>query len=136
MSEMDIIENWPEISTLARQHRVPVVVMVDQLDCPYCRIVEGEYFAAIFASGEFDDRAIFGKISLDAGKYIINESGRKTATRKFLEKYKANLTPTILFLDSEQNQLVEKMVGLLTPDYYLYYLEAAIKKAHQLVTSS
>ncbi len=132
---MEKITNWSEVSTLARAKRIPVVVMVDQMDCPYCRRVEGEFFAAIFASKAFNEQAIFGKISLDAGETIVDDNGEQVVTRNFLERYSANLTPTVLFLDSEKNQLMDKMVGLLTPDYYLYYLEAAIKKSYKLLNS-
>ena len=59
---MQKISNWEEISAQARTERMPVVIMVDQDHCPYCRRVEDEFFAAIFASGEYNDRVLFGKI--------------------------------------------------------------------------
>jgi hypothetical protein len=72
------------------------------------------------------------KISIDEGELIGSADGN-ISTRDFLRGYDAGFTPTVLFLDADKNQLIEKMVGLTTPDYYGYYLEksinAAIRKA-------
>ena len=125
---MDKITDWKLISGQAKSQKIPVVVMVDQENCPYCRRVESEFFAAIFAGGEYESRVIFGKISIDEGETITSGYG-KTSTREFLRGYDAGFTPTILFLDADKNQLVEKMIGLTTPDYYGYYLEKSINVA-------
>ena len=124
---MDRIDNWQQVAQRSRQQKIPVVVMVDQEDCPYCERVEREYFSALLANGEWNDKVIFGKISLDSYETIINPAGESVPTRQFLAKFKASLTPTILFLDSDGTQLTDKMIGLSTPDYYLYYLEKAIE---------
>ena len=128
---MQTITNWKEISALSKQKQIPIVIMVDQEDCPYCDKVESEFFAAILAGKEFDDKAIIGKMSLDDGHYVVTETNEKMPSREFLHAFAADFTPTILFLDSEANELVEKMVGLSTPDYYGYYLEKAIKLSYQ-----
>jgi len=126
---MKTINSWLDISQRAKQSNLPVVIMVDQEDCPFCRRVESEFFAAIFANGELTEQAIFGKISIDAGETIVDASGAEISTRSFLIPYETNLTPTILFLNSEKKELSEKMIGLMTPDFYGFYLEQSIKKA-------
>lgn len=125
---MKKITDWQLISDRADTLKMPVVVMVDQEDCPYCRQVESEFFAAIFAGGEYENRVIFGKISIDAGEMISSTQGL-ISTRDFLRGYDAGFTPTILFLDADKNQLTEKIVGLTTPDFYGFYLENAIRAA-------
>ena len=125
---MKKLTDWESIADRAASQKIPVVLMVDQEGCPYCRRVESEFFAAIFAGGEYENRAIFGKISIDEGEIITSAEG-DVSTRDFLRGYDAGFTPTILFLDADKNQLIEKMVGLTTPDYYGFYLEKAIKAA-------
>ena len=36
---MDKIQNWLEISARVKQKNIPVVILIDQEDCPYCRRV-------------------------------------------------------------------------------------------------
>ena len=132
---METITSWKQVATISAQQRIPIIVMVDQEDCPYCDRVEGEFFSAIFAGGEFENAAIFGKISLDDSESIVTQDRGVISTQEFLRPFFADFTPTILFLDSQANQLVEKMVGLSTPDYYGYYLEKAIWQAHHLLNT-
>ncbi len=126
---MEIIKDWQQIATQSRDNKWPIVVMIDQEDCPFCRRVEGEFFAAIFASGEFRDRALFGKMSINAGDSVLDQDGRPVLVESFLSDLNTNFTPTILFLDADKTELTEKMVGLSTPDFYGFYLERAIKKS-------
>ena len=132
---MEKIKNWSQISAHLRQQNIPVVVLIDQEDCPYCRRVEGEFIAGIEASGELAGRVIFGKISIDAGETIVDQKGNIVSTRDFLDGLNTSFTPTILFLDGDKNELVEKMIGLSTPDYYGFYLEQSIKKAIKTLQS-
>lgn len=125
---MKTITDWDDVAQQAAHAALPVVVMVDQDDCPFCRRVESEFFAALIAGGEYDGRALFGKISIDAGANI-SVHGQEQPTRQFLREFKADFTPTILFLDWQKHELHESMVGMLTPDYYIYYLEQGIQSA-------
>ncbi len=129
------IQNWLEVAAQIRRQNIPAVILIDQEDCPYCRKVEGEFIAGLVASGELDGQAVFGKISIDAGETIVNQEGDTVSTRDFLAGLNTSFTPTILFLDGEKNELVEKMIGLSTPDYYGFYLEQSIKKAIETLRS-
>ncbi|MXZ81406.1 MAG: thioredoxin fold domain-containing protein [Gammaproteobacteria bacterium] len=126
---MDRIADWTRISSGASANGRPIVVMVDQEDCPYCRRVEEEFFSAVLASGRYRDQVVIGKISIDSGETIIDENGQEVSTRDFLAEYGADLTPTILFLDHNKREIAERLIGLLTPDYYVYYLERTIETA-------
>lgn len=125
---MKTITNWDVVAQQAAHAALPIVIMVDQNHCPFCRRVESEFFAALFAGGEYEGRALFGKISIDAGENIV-VNGQQQSTRQFLREFEAGFTPTILFLDWRKQELHEGMVGMLTPDYYIYYLEQGIQAA-------
>ena len=133
---MQKLTDWQSVSSSAAAGNQPVIVMVDQDHCPYCRRVELEFFAAILAGGEYRGRAIFAKISIDEGETIVDSNGDLVETREFLRGYDAGFTPTILFMDAGKKELVEKMVGLTTPDYYGYYLEQAIRQAIKAASSA
>ncbi|MGI9318809.1 MAG: thioredoxin family protein [bacterium] len=132
---MEKIQNWKEVSAQLRQENIPVVILIDQEDCPYCRRVEGEFIAGLVASRELEGQAVFGKISIDPGETIVNQDGDTISTRDFLAGLNTSFTPTILFLDGDKNELAEKMIGLSTPDYYGYYLEQSIKSAINILRS-
>ncbi|MCY4219543.1 MAG: thioredoxin fold domain-containing protein [Gammaproteobacteria bacterium] len=130
---MDKITNWSRATGAGqtRSSKYVVVVMVDQEDCPYCRQVEEEFFSAILASGQYQDSVSIGKISIDAGETIIDQDGKEISTREFLAAFETNWTPTVLFLDYQKREIADRLTGLLTPDYYVYYLERSINTAIQ-----
>lgn len=127
---MDKITNWSHIIRKASAKAHVVVVMVDQEDCTYCRRVEDEFFSAVLASGRYHrNSTTIGKISIDAGETIIDQHGKEISTRDFLAEYQTDWTPTVLFLDHQKREVADRLTGLLTPDYYVYYLERSIDKA-------
>ena len=126
---LERIKDWQSISLLSSSNRIPVVLLVDQEECPYCRRVESEFLAAIFASRKFENRVIFRKISIDPGETIIDASGKSISTLLFVRPFRTQFTPTILFLNANKEEVAEKLVGLSTPDYYGFYLEQNIDKA-------
>ncbi len=132
---MDKITNWNRVTGQTRASENVVVVMVDQEDCPYCRRVEEEFFSAILASGQYRDSVSIGKISIDPGETIIDQGGQEISTREFLAAYETDWTPTVLFLDHQKREIADRLTGLLTPDYYVYYLERSIDTAIQNLQS-
>ena len=126
---MEKITDWPQIASESKSTGKPVIVLIDQYDCPFCRRVEGEFFPAIFANAEFKGKALYGKISIDDGETIVGPEGSVMGTREFLGDVGEFFTPTILFYDDQQNELSEKIIGLSTPDFYGYYLEQGIKES-------
>ncbi len=126
---MDKITNWSRITSQGHGLGHVVVVMVDQEDCPYCRQVEEEFFSAILASGQYQGIVSMGKISIDAGETIIDQGGQEVSTREFLAEYETDWTPTVLFLDHQKREVADRLTGLSTPDYYVYYLERSINSA-------
>ena len=134
--DLPTVTDWKSLSARAESEGKPVVIMVDQDHCPYCRRVEAEFFASIFAEGVLPEIALFGKISIDEGERIRDENGEIVGTRDFLGSYDTGLTPTVLFLDHNKNEVAEKIVGMLTPDFYGFYLEQAIRSAVDAVKLS
>lgn len=126
---MDKITDWSRVTSQVHGAGHVFVVMVDQEDCPYCRQVEEEFFSAILASSQYRGIVSIGKISIDAGETIIDQDGQEIGTREFLAEYGTEWTPTVLFLDHQKREVADRLTGLLTPDYYVYYLERSINSA-------
>lgn len=129
MAQLKQIKDWQAVVAESSAQRVPILVMVDQEDCPFCHRVEHEFLAALMANEDWREKAIYGKISIDYGETIVNGDGKTVATREFLKDYQPDFTPTILYLDAALNPLADPIIGLSTPDYYGYYLEQGLVQA-------
>lgn len=129
-SSLPKIDDFSVVSELSKLNNTVIVVLVEQTGCRYCEIVSEDFLYPFHKFGQYKDKAIFRRISLDRGEMIKDIDQAKLATDAFCEKYGANFTPTVLFLDSKGNSLTEKILGMSSQDYYGYNLEKAIEKAY------
>ena len=87
-------------------------------------------------SGELGEQLIFREISLDAGSEVRNFAGMETTGKDFAADYRATITPTLLFLDSNGAEIAERIVGISNLEYYSYYLNKAIESAKVRISAA
>ena len=105
-------------------------------DCPYCHALEERFLLPMIRSGEYDERVLFRQIQHD-DPYgaIVDFDGKRIYNEGLSERYNINLTPTMVFLGTDGEQLVKKMVGLGPEDYFLFYIEESINKSLEKLLS-
>jgi thioredoxin-related protein len=113
----------------AREARLPVLLTFSAIVCEYCRQLEDEFLRPMLISGEYTDRILIRRLLLDNGSRVIDFSGERIATTQLSDRYKVFVTPTILFLDGNGNELARRMVGINTPEMYGGYLDNCIATA-------
>jgi thioredoxin-related protein len=111
-----------------RNDGTPLVLVVWAHDCPYCKVLDEQILRPLQASGELAGRALLRKIDLD-GAGLVDFDGQRIDSWSFANRYRAQLTPTVLFLDADGNELAERMVGISNVDFYPAYLDRAIDAA-------
>jgi thioredoxin-related protein len=113
----------------AREARLPILLTFSAIACEYCRQLEDQFLRPMLISGEYSDRILIRRLLLDNGSRVIDFSGERIATTELSDRYKVFVTPTILFLDSDGNELARRMVGINTPEMYGGYLDNCIDTA-------
>ncbi len=123
-------EDLQQLGARVRAEGLPLVLVVWAHDCPYCRVLDEQILRPLQASDELTGRALLRRLDLDGGS-VRDFQGQRVDTWDFAGRYRALLTPTVLFLDAEGNELAERMVGINNVDFYPAYLEQAIARAGQ-----
>jgi len=90
-----------------------IVVITTQEGCVYCEIVKEDFLQPLIRSGELDGVAVVRELAMDG------------------DSYGASFSPTVLFLSPAGEALHPPIVGVQSTDFYGYYLERAIAKAHK-----
>jgi thioredoxin-related protein len=116
------------LGATVRAEGTPLVLVVWAHECPYCRVLEEEILGPLQASGELAGRALLRRLDLD-GVRMRDFEGHQVDGWNFASRYRATLTPTVLFLDAEGNELAERLVGINSVDFYPAYLDRAIDAA-------
>jgi thioredoxin-related protein len=118
------------LAATIRAEGLPLVLVVWAHDCPYCRVLDEQILRPLQASNELAGRALLRRLDLD-GNSVRDFQGQRVDSWDFAERYRAVLTPTVLFLDAEGRELTERMVGINNVDFYPAYLDQAIARAGQ-----
>jgi hypothetical protein len=80
-------------------------------------------------SGDYTERIIIREIILNPTVTLIDFNGSAIKTSKLTDKYSVEITPTLLFLGPDGNELAERIVGINTIELFSYYVDQAIDKA-------
>lgn len=108
----------------ARGH--PLVVMLTLRGCVFCELVRNSYLHPLMREG----RLIAVQLDMqDKTSTVQDFGGRSTTPAALTEAWQLRVTPTLLFLDREGRELVERLEGVSSTDFYGHYLEQRIEAA-------
>ena len=111
-----------------RARRVPILLLFDRDDCPYCERALREHLVPMSAEVPWRDDALFRQVEVNRDTPVVGFDGVPTTHRALAARYGAKLTPTVVVVGASGEPLAEPVVGLLTADFYGAYLEQALKK--------
>ncbi|MDQ1314168.1 MAG: hypothetical protein QG662_277 [Pseudomonadota bacterium] len=110
----------------AARRQVPILVLFTSPACHYCDRVKREYLTPMHQDPAYRDRVIIREVTMGAATPLTDFDGTATTEAAFALSHKVSMVPTVKVLDTRGNDAGEAIVGLLIPDYYFGYLEAAI----------
>ena len=133
--EIPPVNNLSEIGRVSRQQDIPLIVFVSRDACPYCRTLRDNILGPMLTANKFEHRAILVELSLDRGEMLTGFENKQMTAAAFGERYQAEITPTLLFLDSNGREISKRIVGISNLEFYGHYLQKSIDEA-LLVTRS
>ena len=134
-TEIPQADNLAEVGRLSRQQGIPAIVFVSRDACPYCRTLRETILGPMLAADKFGDRAILVEISLDRVEPLTGFANTQVTAKDFAGRYRAEITPTLLFLDFEGREIGKRIVGISNLELYGYYLQKSIDQALQAIHS-
>jgi thioredoxin-related protein len=114
-----------------RTQKLPLLLAFRADYCKYCRQLEDEYLKPMQQSGKYAERILIHRFTLDYSGDITDFNGKKLDANEFSARYKASITPTLVFVDADGKEIAEALVGYNSPDFYGAYLENAIDTAYK-----
>ena len=120
--------NFQELSKEMKDKSLGLVLMLHAEHCPYCIQMENEILSPMVKSGEYDKKVIIRKLQIDEARDVIDFSGKTVEPSDISGKYKAFVTPTLVFLDYQGSERVKQMVGINTVELFGAYLDIEIDK--------
>ena len=125
-SELIPATNFKADSRDAARRKIPILVLFSSPSCAYCERLKREYLVPMHIDPAYRKRVIIREVSVDATSPLVDFDGTATTESGFAARHKVFMVPTVKILDTHGNDASEPIVGLLIPDFYFGYLEAAI----------
>ncbi len=123
------------LSDLARdlaeveRSRRPLMLIFSADHCPFCERLKENIVKPMLRSGDYDDRVIIRVTELDVYEAITGKDGKPIEPPDLARAYNVWVTPTVLILGPDGEELAPRQLGINNEDYYGAYLDAAIEEA-------
>jgi len=119
----------------SKKKQAPILVLFMTKTCPYCEIVLQDFLLPMQRDREYDKKVILRQIETGSKDKLIDFNGATTSQKAFANKHEAWGVPTIILFDSN-GRVLTSIVGLLTVDYYLAYLDNAINESQEKIKAT
>jgi thioredoxin-related protein len=115
----------------AEAGQVPILIMFSMQGCAYCEIVREEFLKPMLRNPEYRSKVLIREIHSDSYASLRDFDGKPVEAAELAHRYRASLSPTVVFLDPQGRELAERLVGVTTRDYYGGFLDEAIDRSLQ-----
>ena len=123
------VKDLQKLSQLMAEKKLPLLLALSVEHCPYCQQLESDFLRPMLLSGEYKDKIIIRKLSLELDTKIIDFEGESIDSKAFAKRYQAYMTPTIIFIDHNGKEVAEKIIGISTPQFFGAYIDIEVEKA-------
>lgn len=122
----------PAAAQAAAAQGEPLVLLVTLTGCPYCELVRRNYLLP--ARRESGLHAWQLNVA-DRTTPLAGFDGKTASAAAQVRSWKADFTPTVLFLGRQGQELAERLVGVAVPDFYGAYLDERLATARQVLAA-
>jgi thioredoxin-related protein len=134
--EIPYVSDLTREAKLAREGRLPLLILFRAPDCVYCERVSKEFLLPLQRNPSYTDKVILRQVNIRANSRMVDFAGKTLTQAQFAKQQMVRFAPTVKLLDADGNALAEPLVGLTTPDFYGAYLDRAIDEALRKVRVS
>ena len=126
-----VIKNLQEFAKAAKKRNVPILILFSMDYCEYCEIVRDDYLQPRHS---FENNILIGEVLNESYNYIHDFDGDLVSAEDIGDRYSADFSPTLVFVDSKGNRLIKHLTGFNGHDFYDHRLDAAIQRSIKKLT--
>jgi thioredoxin-related protein len=108
---------------------IPLLIEFASDSCEYCELLEEEVLKPMLRNHDYDKRVAVRRVALNESVRLSDFDGSRISGAALAERYRIQVTPTLIFVDAQGDELTQRMVGITTLDFYGGYLDEALDAA-------
>jgi thioredoxin-related protein len=115
----------------AQREGLPLVVFYTQPGCVYCERARRDYLQPLISEPAVRPRLRVVEVDVTSRAPLADFTGRRLSATGFARAQRVRIVPTLGFYGPGGERLVEPLVGLSVPDFYLAYLDGRLDEARK-----
>jgi thioredoxin-related protein len=127
--QLPIPASLPVAARAAAQRGEPLVVLVSLPGCPWCELLRRNYLVPM--RSETRPVAAVEVVINDRQRAITDFDGRASHGQAISDRYRARITPTVLFLGPEGQELAPRIEGVASAELIGSVLDERLETARQ-----
>lgn len=131
--EVTVTTDLQADARLAAERRVPLMLVVSADYCQFCKLLAEEFLKPMLLSGDYTDKVVIRELRIDSNGRVRDFDGEMTDADTLAYRHRASLTPTLLFFDSTGQQIVPRIVGVGTLEFFGGEIDRAIETGLQRI---
>lgn len=132
---LPVVRDFTVEAKESMKKQAPILVLFMSKTCTYCEIVLQDFLLPMQRDPEYKNKVILRQIEISSKDQLIEFNGNLTTQTAFASKHKAWAVPTVMLFDSK-GRVLNSIVGLLTVDFYLAYLDNAINESQAKIKAA
>lgn len=125
---LPVVQDFRIEAKESKNKQAPILVLFMSKACPYCEQVLEEFLLPMQRNPDYAGKVILRQIDIGSSNKLVNFNGKITTQSVFAKAHDVWAVPTVMLFDSQGRELT-KIIGLLTVDFYLAYLDNAINES-------
>jgi len=117
-SKVETVNDLRVLEEQASSFNLPVLLLFSAEECDYCEAIRSNYLEPMIRSGKYASSILFRQLYIEEFYYLRDRNGELVGGDQIALKYDVEVTPTILFIDADGNELAERIVGVSGADFF------------------
>ena len=118
---------FPQHLAAALARGLPLTVMVSLPGCPFCKAVRDSHLAPLLR----EQAVAVVQVDMGSALPLLGTQGQAGTHDEQVRRWGVKVAPTLLFFGRQGNEVAERLVGALLPDFYGAYLAQRLETARR-----
>ncbi|MEY4295289.1 MAG: hypothetical protein RLY82_977 [Pseudomonadota bacterium] len=118
-------QDLQKLGERALANQVPLVILASLPGCPYCELIRRSYLIPYRSEINLQS----WQLDTTDKSSLIDFAGKRTTPAQWLASQRIKVTPTLLFLKGNGQEIAPRLEGVSIPDFYGAYLDERLALA-------
>jgi len=125
------LNSFEKVAETAKARGVPILVEFSTPWCRYCKTLEEQVLKPLMRNAKYRNQIIVKKLEVNTYSSIAGFDGKQYRPDQLSRMYNVDLYPTLVFFNSNGEEVSQRIVGITVLEYVAGELEKAIAAAVQ-----